>query len=291
MMNLTHWKLLVAVAAHSNMTRAAAQVGISQSAASQAISQLEKSLGVTLVNRSRSAISLTDIGCQVVEQAQQMVDKIDNIRALVNQARGLNQGRVRLGCFPSVVSVLLPEMLKQFSEHFPEVNLSVVEGSDEEVEGWLRRAEVDFGVVLNPQADREAIILGEDRWMALLPAQHRLARSHRVDIALQQLHQQPFILATGGCKVNGESLMHEAGLQLTDVRIQVRDWDSACVLVKEGMGVSIVPESRLPVAMAGITAVPLVPNRVRRFGLVRATDISASAALTAFWDFTARSFA
>jgi len=287
MMNLTHWKLLVAVAVHRNMTRAAAQVGITQSAASQAISQLEKSLGVTLINRSRTAISLTEVGCQVVEQAQQMMDKIDNIRALVNQARGLNQGRVRLGCFPSVVSVLLPDMLKQFSEHFPNVNLSVVEGSDEEVEGWLERAEVDVGVVLNPQVDRQAIILGQDRWMAILPTQHRLARIHRAEISLHQLHQQPFILATGGCTVNGESLMHEDGLQLTDVRISVRDWASACVLVKEGMGVAIVPESTLPDSMTGISAIPLAPLSVRRFGLVRVTDASA---VNAFWDFTARTF-
>jgi DNA-binding transcriptional LysR family regulator len=290
MMNLTHWKLLVAVALHRNMTHAAAQIGITQSAASQAISQLEKSLGVTLINRSRTAISLTDVGYQVVEQAQQMVDKIDNIRALANQARGLNQGRVRLGCFPSVVSVLLPDMLKRFSEHFPDINLSVVEGSDEEVERWLGRAEVDLGVVLNPQADREAIILGQDRWIAIIPTQHRLARTHRVDISLHQLHQQPFILATGGCTVNGESLMLEAGLQLTDVRIRVRDWASACVLVKEGMGVAIVPESTLPASMTGIYAVPLVPLSVRRFGLVRAKAALPSAVVNTFWDFAARTF-
>lgn len=290
MMNLSHWRLLLAVAAHENLTRAAAQVGITQSAASQAITQLEKSLGVTLMHRSRSAISLTDIGRQVVQQAQQMLDNLETIRLLANNARGLNQGSIRLGCFPSVVSVLLPDMLKQFAHDFPGVSISVVEGSDEEVEGWLSRAEVDLGVVLNPQPARAAIELGQDRWMALMPAQHLLARRHRVAITAHELHQQPFILATGGCKVNGESLMHAAGLQLTDVRIRVRDWASAYALVKEGMGVALVPESTLPATLPGVFAIPIEPLTVRRFGLVRAAGGDASPALEAFWDFAAHTF-
>lgn len=290
MMNLSHWRLLLAVAAHENLTRAAAQVGITQSAASQAITQLEKSLGVTLMHRSRSAISLTDIGRQVVQQAQQMLDNLETIRLLTHHARGLNQGSIRLGCFPSVASVLLPDMLKQFAHDFPGVSISVVEGSDEEVEGWLSRAEVDLGVVLNPQPASAAIELGQDRWMALIPAHHRLARSHRVAITAHELHQQPFILATGGCKVNGESLMHAAGLQLTDVRIRVRDWASACALVKEGMGVALVPESTLPATLPGVFAIPIEPLTVRRFGLVRAAGGDASPALEAFWDFAAHTF-
>ncbi len=290
MMNLTHWRLLVAVAAHQNLTRAAAAIGMTQSAASQAITQLEKSLGVTLIHRSRIAISLTDVGREVVQQAQQMLDHLDAIRSLAHRARGLDQGRVRLACFPSVVSVLLPDLIKQFAHDFPGVNLSVIEGSDEEVVTWLQRDEVDVGVVLNPRLEDNAILLGQDRWMALMPAQHKRVRSHRAGITLQELHQQPFILATGGCKVNGESLVEEAGFTLTDVRITVRDWASACALVKEGMGMAIVPESTLPDNMTGVVAVPIQPLTVRRFGLVRAAGREVSPALDAFWTFAARSF-
>lgn len=60
--------------------------------------------------------------------------------------------------------------------------------------------------------------------------------------------------------------MEDAGLQLSDGRITVRNWASACVLVREGLGVSLVPESTLPSDRQGPRAVarrPGHPSRVR----------------------------
>jgi DNA-binding transcriptional LysR family regulator len=52
------------------------------------------------------------------------------------------------------------------------------------------------------------------------------------------------------------------------VRVTVRDWASACVLVREGMGVALVPESTLPEEQRGLRVMPLVPTIYREFGLV-----------------------
>jgi DNA-binding transcriptional LysR family regulator len=68
--------------------------------------------------------------------------------------------------------------------------------------------------------------------------------------------------------VNGRSLAEQAGLSLEDVRVTVRDWVSACVLVREGLGVALVPESTLPQNQQGIRAIPLNPAISREFGVV-----------------------
>ena len=103
----------------------------------------------------------------------------------------------------------------------------------------------------------------------MLPANHPLGRRARESgVTLEELVAQPFVLATGGCAVNGQSLMEQAGLYLSDVRVTVRDWASACMLVREGMGVALVPESTLPDAQCGLRVMPLVPAIHREFGLV-----------------------
>lgn len=68
--------------------------------------------------------------------------------------------------------------------------------------------------------------------------------------------------------MNGNSLMAQAGLALSDVRVTVRDWTSASVLVREGMGVALLPESTLPEERRGLCVLPLMPATHREFGLV-----------------------
>ncbi|VFR53401.1 LysR family transcriptional regulator STM2281 [plant metagenome] len=269
MMNLLHWRLLVAVADAGNISRAAECVGITQSGASQAIAQLEAALGFQVFVRERRHIGVTALGEQVIEHAGAMLERLDAIRVLADDSRGLSGGCIRLASFPSVISTLLPGLLRDFQRRHPGIELVALEGTDEEVEDWLATGTVELGVVLNPAPGRAAAVLGRDAWMAVLPTNHTLGRrASESGVTLEELAAQPFILATGGCAVNGQSLMEQAGLHLSDVRVTVRDWASACVLVREGMGVALVPESILPEEQRGLRVMSLVPAIHREFGLV-----------------------
>lgn len=198
-----------------------------------------------------------------------MLERLDAIRALADDSRGLTSGRIRLASFPSVISTLLPSLLRDFQRRHPGIELVALEGTDEEVEDWLAAGTVELGVVLNPAPGRAAAVLGRDAWVAVLPTSHPLGRrASESGVTLEELAAQPFILATGGCAVNGQSLMEQAGLHLSDVRVTVRDWASACVLVREGMGVALMPESTLPDEQRGLRVMPLVPAIHREFGLV-----------------------
>ncbi|VVE18249.1 transcriptional regulator, LysR family protein [Pandoraea communis] len=269
MMNLLHWRLLVAVAEAGNISRAAERVGITQSGASQAIAQLEAALGFRVFSRERRHVGVTALGGQVIEHARAMLERLDAIRVLADDSQGLSGGRIRLASFPSVISTLLPGLLRDFQRRHPGIELVALEGTDEEVEDWLAAGTVELGVVLNPAPSRAAAVLGHDAWVAVLPASHPLGRrASESGVTLEELAAQPFILATGGCAVNGQRLVEQAGLHLSDLRVTVRDWASACVLVREGMGVALVPESTLPDEQRGLRVMPLVPVIHREFGLV-----------------------
>jgi DNA-binding transcriptional LysR family regulator len=283
MMNLMHWRLLAEVANTRNISHAAKAVGITQSGASQAIAQVEAALGASLFTRARRDIAPTAFGEQVLRHARAMLAELDAIRALAATAQGLHSGRIRLASFPSVRTTMLPKIITAFRRRHPGIELVALEGTDEEVEQWLAADTIELGVVLNPAPERQAVIIGRDAWVAIVPAKHRLAcRMGAQEVALSELADEPFVLATGGCSVNGFSLAADAGLTLTDIRVTVRDLGSAAVLVREGMGVALVPESALPADRQGLRVMQLSPPAYREFGLISSQAGQASGAVRAF---------
>ena len=288
MMNLMHWRLVVAVADHGNITRAAERVGMTQSGASQALALMEETLGVQLFSRESRQTLPTAIGLPVIEQARLMLGALQTIRQTVDSVRPMLRGTIRLASFPMVLASFLPPLLRQFNRLYPGIEVVALEVSDDEVETLLAAGLVDVGVVLNPAPERNAGPLGRDAWVAVVPAGHPLAlRGTEQGVSLPELTALPFVLATGGCSTNARSLAAEAGLQLQDVRVEVREWSSAFTLVRENLGVTLVPEMTLPAERQGLRVIALQPRIERVFSLVLPAGQTPSAAVQALLDLVA----
>lgn len=277
-MNLTQLRSLIAVAEAGSVTAAAEAVGVTQSGMSQALAALEESLGVKLLVRRRHGVELTAFGDRALVHARAAAAHLDAIRREAAEAMGEESGAIRIAAFPSVFATVLPPLLRRFRSRHPGIEVVALETDDREVMAWLEAGTVDLGVVLNPPADGDAILIGQDAWVGVLPAGHPLAG--RRTLSLAALAAEPFVLATGGCHVHARTLAEAAGLSLPDIRVEVRDWASAIALVREGAGVGIVPESTLPEKRRGLGIVTLDPPLVRRFGLksspARATTRASS---------------
>jgi len=288
MMNLMHWRLVVAVADHGNITRAAERVGMTQSGASQALALMEETLGVQLFSRDSRQTLPTAIGLPVIEQARLMLGALQTIRQTVDSVRPMLRGTIRLASFPMVLASFLPPLLRQFNRLYPGIEVVALEVSDDEVETLLAAGLVDVGVVLNPSPERNAGPLGRDEWVAVVPAGHPLAlRGSEQGVSLHELTALPFVLATGGCSTNARSLAAAAGLQLQDVRVEVREWSSAFTLVRENLGVTLVPEMTLPADRQGLRVLALTPRIERVFSLVLPAGQTPSAAVQALLDLLA----
>lgn len=282
MMNLTHWRLVLAVVDAGNITHAAAQVGMTQSGASQAIAQLEDTLGAPLFTRERRQTVPTALGLRVADEARAMLGALHRIQALSREARGAAGGTLRLASFPMVFSTVLPPVLRRFRQLHPEIDVVSLEATDDEVETLLAAGTVDVGIVLNAAPGRPVCPLGQDEWMAVLPAAHPLARAGSA-IALAELAVQPFVLATGGCSVHAQSLAADAGLAITDVRASVRDWASAFALVRDGLGVTLVPALTLPESRRGLRVMRLASPLYRSFSLAASTRAADGAPVRALF--------
>lgn len=280
MMNLMHWRMLVAVADTGNITRAAERIGMTQSGASQALALLEDMLGVQLFTRENRQTLPTAIGMQVVEQARVMLEALQTIRSTVDAAKDVQRGTLRLASFPMVLAKFLPPLLRRFNRLYPGIEVVALEVSDHEVEALLEAGLVDLGVVLNPPPERTCAVLGRDSWVGVAPLGHPLVRQAREgSVTLAELIEYPFVLATGGCTVNARSLAAEAGLVLRDVRVEVREWSSAFTLVQDNVGVTLVPEMTLPVNRRRLSVFPLATPLHREFGLVASSREASSPAV------------
>lgn len=269
MMNLMHWRLLVAVADHGSITAAAEQVGMTQSAASQAMAGMEATLGAQLFTREPRKTLPTALGLSVIEQARVMMGALQAIRATVDEARPLLRGSIRIASFPMVLATFLTPLLQRFRQLNPGIEVTTLDVTDSEVHTLLDAHLIDLGVVLNPKPESKATVLGRDLWMAVLPTHHPIAqRPADASVSLEELLDQPFVLATGGCTANARSLGAAAGLSLRDIRVEVREWNSAYSLVREGVGVTLVPEMALPAQRSGLRVMPLTEPLHREFALV-----------------------
>ncbi|UTH75993.1 LysR family transcriptional regulator [Chromobacterium sp. IIBBL 290-4] len=285
MMNLLHWRLLLAVEECGTVTAAAERQGMTQSGASQAIRQMEEALGIVLFVRDRRQTLPTALGQQVLRKARAMLAELDGIRSLADEGRGLLSGRVTVAGFPSLFARLLARKLDQFRLRHPGLEVLWLDGSDEEIEHWLACGQVDIGVVLNPAAARPTQQLGEDTWLAVLPNSHRLARRHAGQpVYAHELANEPFIVATGGCRLHGESVLEAMGARLNDVRMRVRDWGSALEMARGGLGATVMPASVLPDPCPGVRAFALADAPPRRFALACSAAGAASPQAKALLD-------
>jgi DNA-binding transcriptional LysR family regulator len=293
-MNITQIRSLIAIAETGSFTAAAHRIGITQSAMSQAMAGLEENLAVKLLVRQSGGVCLTAFGERVLDHARRAMTHLNAIQTEAAIEAGRPPMSLRLAAFASVYSTILPRLIARFRGLHPDITLTLLESDDSEIENLLAAGHVDLGVVLNPAPEDNALLLGQDEWMAIFPRSHHLAR--RQSVSLADLAGQPFVLATGGCQIHAQSLLADAGLTLSDIRIRVRDWSSAIALVGAGEGIGLVPESALQgqdrmIGQKSLATARLDPGLYRQFGLRAPLPDEMSHAARLFWNMAERRIA
>ena len=131
MITLRQLQYLSALAKHGHFGRAAEACAVTQPALSMQIRDLERKLGVAVVERRPSDVTLTDVGREIARRAE---DVLTASRDLVDFARhrsGVLTGRLTLGVIPSLAPYLLPRILPELQTRFPELRLELRENPDQ----------------------------------------------------------------------------------------------------------------------------------------------------------------
>jgi LysR family transcriptional regulator, hydrogen peroxide-inducible genes activator len=266
-------RAFVAVAEKQHFSSAATTLGVSQSTLSQALSALEAGLGVQLVERSTRRVFLTAEGRRLLSHAQAVIESATAFAAAAAGASDPLQGSIRLGLIPTVAPYVLPTMLAGLGVRLPALTLRVIEDQTERLLTGLREGSLDAALIALPaeaSGITEIPIYDEDFVLALPPG-HPLAGKRRVSpTALAEL---PLLLLDEGHCLRDQALdvCRKAGVHAELANTRAASLATAVQCVAGGLGVTLIPQSAVPVETARSRlelAYFAAPRPGRRIGLV-----------------------
>ncbi len=269
MMTLTQLEIFSKLAELKNFTHTAQLLNISQSAISHALKALEKKWETQLFYRNNNEVELTAAGQRLLPYVNEILNVSNIIHQEVMDLKGLKAGTLRIGSFgASSSNVLIPLILKQFAQQYPDVEVLMMEGTDKEVLQWIDERKVDLGFVVLPETHFDNFALLEDIFVALLPKDLEIAQKPAVQ--LQELIDHPFILTSAGSQNHVMELFKAA--QLTpQIKYNLSQILSILNMVNHGAGVSIVADLALDKNILqlypNVVKRPLSPNTKRSIGL------------------------
>ena len=256
------WQLryFVAVAEQLHFGRAAAALHISQPPLSRAIRALEERVGVRLFARSRRRVELTPEGTRFLEEAKRVIAQLERAVLEVGSMAAGAGGRLRLGFVSLADYGVLPGLLKAYKTARPGVELALREMLSPDQAAALAAGELDFGLLLPPVAgaDLEHVVVQRERFVAALPAQHRLARGvgkKAGRLAVRELAMDAFVMVpraiAPGLYDIVAALAARAGFapRIAQEAIQMQ---TVVSLVSSGLGVALVPASVANLGRRGV---------------------------------------
>lgn len=205
-MNLRDLKYLVALADHRHFGRAAAACFVSQPTLSTQIRKLEDELGLPLVERAPRKVMLTPAGVEAAARARTIVAEVEQMKEAARRSRDPEAGTVRLGIFPTLGPYLLPHVIPNIRERFPQLELLLVEEKSDELLARLREGKLDAALLALPLEDDQlhAEFLFEEPFLLAVSGQHPLARRHHLDV--QELSTQKLLLLEDGHCLRDQAL-------------------------------------------------------------------------------------
>ncbi|ORA84648.1 hydrogen peroxide-inducible genes activator [Mycobacterium malmoense] len=266
-------RAFTAVAEKQHFSGAATTLGVSQSTLSQALAALEAGLGTQLVERSTRRVFLTAEGEQLLPRALAAVDAVDAFTAAAAGASDPLQGTLRLGLIPTVAPYVLPTVLAGLAQRMPALALRVIENQTERLLAALREGALDTALIALPAGTAgvtEIPIYDEDFVLALPPG-HPLSNKRRVPATA--LAELPLLLLDEGHCLRDQALdvCHKAGVRAELANTRAASLATAVQCVTGGLGVTLIPQSAVPVEAArsrlGLARFA-APRPGRRIGLV-----------------------
>ena len=149
-MDLKQIRTFVAVYEEGSINAAADRLNAAQPSLSLQIKNLEQSLGVTLFERHARGVRPTPAGDRFYEDSRRILGDVQHATQNMHEyARGIS-GALDIGLIPTVTKGVLAELLPDFTESFPNVDIRVVETFSGTLTDWVVSGELDFAVVTEP---------------------------------------------------------------------------------------------------------------------------------------------
>ncbi len=241
--NLRHFHYFHEVARCGSFTRAARELMVSQSALSVQIRTLEDDLGVTLFDRHKGGVELTEAGRVAWQCAEHVFGEIERMVGRLRESGPPTGGTVAIATVNSIGIYVLPPVLRRFRDVRPGVDLRVDFQEGERVVDRVLSERSDLAIV--PWSGRyaalEGIRLARVKMFVVVSPDHRLAQLERV--SPRELEQHPFVGYQQGMHTRAmiDAFFRRLGISI-EYGIESANAATIKHMVMAGMGVGVLPE-------------------------------------------------
>jgi LysR family transcriptional regulator, benzoate and cis,cis-muconate-responsive activator of ben and cat genes len=246
-MELRHLRYFVAVARERSFTRAAEILHIAQPPLSRQIQQLEEELGIALLERGTRPTHLTEQGRMLYEQAVQILERIDEMRAMVRRIERAKRDLFSVGFVASTLYGRLPEVIRAYRAARPDTELNLVELTSLEQIAALKEGRIDVGFGRIPFDDPAItrLLLRNERLVVALPLNHALMAKPG-SLGVSDLAGERLIVYPKAPRPSYAdqvlALFRDRGLKPAALH-EVRELQTALGLVVAEAGICLVPAS------------------------------------------------
>lgn len=228
------------VAMLGSFTKAADTTFRTQSAISQQIKNLEEELGCQLFERiGKHKLRLTSAGNRFLKFSETILERHSSLIEELNEMKGNQKGRLRVAAPFTTLYHLFPLALKHYIIQFPNVELTILDRSQQDILSLIKNGDIDFGLVLESivPKDLTALRWKKVRTVVITPVGHPLANAKRV--TLKQIGKYPLILPPINLKYrsNLEERFQKLGIDYHIV-MESSNVELSSLYVEMGFGIS-----------------------------------------------------
>lgn len=265
-MDIKQLHYFIAVSEQMNFSKAAERLHISQPSLSNAIKKLEQEIGSPLLERNTRNLQLTEAGELLFERAKVIVKNMEVLKIEMNEVIVHGTRDITIGVMESIKH-WLPKVIANYKKDYPQMKFHLVDilGS-KRVKKSLKsyKTHVIITNQLMDDPELEVQTLYEERLVAVLPLHHPLVQKDTITIS--DICEEPFIISTEGFQTRRDILtsFEQAGKSI-NIQFEIERFETAVSLVREHLGVTILPENYLQ----GPTAKTIVKKEIEGVNLNR----------------------
>jgi DNA-binding transcriptional LysR family regulator len=255
------------LARKGSFTLAAKELFLSQSAVSHSMKALEQEVGCRLFDRMGKKVLLTQAGETLLHHVEKILLEMSAARAALEQLGKWGKSRLRIGASTTACQYILPAVLREFKESFPQCLIAIEPGDSLEAIEALRANRIDLALTLEPRHEEQMEFhpLFTDELMFLVGAMHPWAQGRHV--VRVEIPKQSYVLYNKSSYTFRliEDYFRQEDMVLNTV-IELGSMEATKELVKLGLGVSILAPwiAQKELQEGSLVSLPLGKRKLKR---------------------------
>lgn len=242
---------VIAIAETGSVSKAAAQLYITQPSLSHALHRIEAEVGTALFMRTPSGLKVTMAGEQYIQTAYEILRSYKVMEAKLSWYNEMNVGRLTVGTTSFLGSVVLPHIIYAFHQLYPNIEIQIVEGVSEKVENAILRGDVDIGIfhhpLSNPSIRFKTLI--QEPFLLAIPPDHPinkaryLADDNQYYLDLKLTDGMDYILTQPQQRTRQrcDAILSKAGVT-PHIKYITSSIQTATRMAGVGLGITLVPQ-------------------------------------------------